>query len=424
MLRLSQTRVKSSSISVVRRWSSTSAITGPSYDTLSSHQFSSGTTVDAPAQFDQTLQDLNQRLKPLNVPAKFRHLVFRPKNAAMLHNITVTDKAGNRILSSEVVTSKPSGKILSRLIRQCSLEGGEQNIEAVLEKFKVYARYYPKELQPAHVCSLLRAGARASSLYPTIDYVMAKLFFQIPRLVTADTVREILRLYSVRAATLAKKESSATELEKLWHRLHKLLLDKKEATISKEVVAAKESHSDAGLSATGSTPNASLKDDLQANLIMVYGLAPRFSQLVADKENDAARALVGPYLSAVSRLLLTATPAEIPVQKDGSKWQGHRSVVRSGLRYAYTDYVLGKQGIESIAKLDSALVGVKFKVDTEKLDALVAAAAHVFDAFGLKLEITKYVENAAKGLVQETQRAREKNGIKDDSEVQPAEEEK
>lgn len=353
----------------------------PSYLALSSHEF--GYEFDAARaahEFSETLREMEHRLRPLAVPAASRAYVFRPKNAGLLPQINVTDKAGARILEPEVVRSQPSGKLLMRLLRR---SGNAEQVDAVLGKMATYARYYANELEPKHVCAVLTAGARSGRLYPAMDYVFDKLVVGLPRLLNLEVAREALRLYAIRAATLEKKDSSAAELVKLWHKLHRLLLEKKDERLS-------------------------LQDDLQANLVMVYGLAPQFSALAGKEE---ARAVVAPYLSSVARLVVDERVAGECKEESLSKTQTKKQAVGRGLRFKYMDYVLGQQGLSAIAEQDSGVVS-KFGVDAGKVDALIGGAASVFEAYGLKLALPRYVEQAAAGILQNTQSAREASRVK------------
>lgn len=385
MLRLGSSTLSKTALRSTRCYSAAANIpvAAPSYLSLSSHEF--GYEFDAARaahEFSETLKEMEHRLRPLAVPAASRAYVFRPKNAGLLPQINVTDKAGARILEPEVVRSQPSGKLLMRLLRRA---GGAEQVDAVLGKMATYARYYPTELEPKHVCAVLTAGARSGRLYPVMDYVFDKLVVGQPRLLNLEVAREALRLYAIRAATLEKKESSAAELVKLWHKLHRLLLEKKNEPLS-------------------------LQDDLQANLVMAYGLAPQFSALVGEKKEEA-RALVAPYLSSVARLVVDEKVVSERKDESLSKTQTKKQAVGRGLRFKYMDYVLGKQGLSAIAEQDGGVVS-KFGVDSGKLDALIGGAASVFEAYRLKLALPRYVEQAAAGILQNTQSAREASRVK------------
>lgn len=373
--------------------------TPPSYTALSSHQFAN-LPIDSTTrseEFSKTLDELNHRLRPLEIPASSRPYVFRPKNARLLPQIEVTDKAGNRILESEVIKGKPNSKILLKLIRNAyttteAVE--EQNISTVISKMNLYSRYYPSQLNSNHVCALLTVGAKSGALYQVMDYVFDKLLAAQPQLLNIEVAREALRLYAVRAATLEKKEAGAKELVKLWHKIHNALLKRQQQ--QKAVDAS-----------------ASLQDDLQANLIMVYGLATQFGLL--EKQEDA-RALISPYLSSVARLIeqeqAQQVNTNIETTQQPSKTQLKKAALGHGIRFKYTDYLLGQQGLAAVAATDSALLSSKFSVDTAKLDGLVAEIATAFQTFGLKLELARYVELVAQGILRNTQKVKEVSGAK------------
>lgn len=177
--------------------SSISIASGPSYQALASHEFSEKYKYNfekAASEYSETLKEMNHRLRPLEIPARFRKLVFRPKNLTLLRTTTafaIVDKSGNHLRDSEIIRGKPSSKILMKLIRRSATpatpatsatageetkeENSNNNIETVCEILDKCAKHYPDIVESKHISQLLISSARAGKLSSTMQFLFDKL---------------------------------------------------------------------------------------------------------------------------------------------------------------------------------------------------------------------------------------------------------
>lgn len=320
-----------------------------SYDWTSKEQTSSFVANSQPSasDFQNVLAEIKERFNRIEVPAKHRNLVFRPRNAQLLKSAPIADKEGNRY-TPQIWKGPPSGVRLMELIQNAT---DKESFEVAKNVLLRYLKHYPQQVQSKHFQALLQAGATTGDLFDALTWL------QTPKMkswINLDTSKEALRLYAIRAATLKRKQD--------FHGLHKLFQK------------------------LGNTVK-DLKTDLDANLIVIYGLAPLESLNPASFNN-----LVQPYLAEVKALvpkfeLMAAKDAETAKQINNT--------------YHYVNLVLGRLGVNSIqsAELKSGLDIAKVEQEIGSLEGLLANE-------NLSLFLEQYIKKASQGIVAETERLR------------------
>lgn len=379
----------------------------PSYDALRALDLAAkpaSYTYDAArgqAEFARVLDNVQHRFRPDDIPARFRHLVLRPKNVTILRSVAehVVDKQGNTIRDPEVIHARPSGKILMRLIKRIApaqtgpveeaeeLEEGEAVAEEPSAQAKaatvrgIVARYlkdYPDKVLPEHIAALLTASARAGSLYPTTQFVFDTVVLAHPHLLDIQVAREALRLYAIRAVALAK-DTAARDLFNLYTRLS---------------------------TALASAGHAPLEQDARAQWIVLYGLAP-----YASSTNSTVAQYVQPFASAAAAAAASDAAYTPPAPASRSSRK-----VPAGLRLFILDLHL--------ARLAAAAAPAATGLDAARLDTALAAAETARTRVGVTkpYPFGRYVEQAARGILYETQQARARNPPVVEEEAAAAEE--
>lgn len=322
----------------------------PSYEWVSSGNSEFKFNKDKSEQeFQEVLVEIKQRLRRVQVPHSARPFVFRPKNAQLLRSLHLTDKDGNAY-QSEVWKGPPNSKQLMKLIRRVT---NAETAGITQEILGSYIKHYPKEVQSIHIATFLRTAARAGYFYKVLDLVQSPIF---KGLINSDVAKEVVRLYSIRAATL-NKESAYKDLSKLFSKMSKYT----EGSIDKQ---------------------------LDTHLLMVYGLAPYCSEAVA---NDQSRGLINYHLSVIKQLL----SSEVVIPTDAKVAKYH------GLNYYYMNLVLGRLGLNTLSP------ELRSGVDMAKLDELISSIDTVFAANKTSSPLERYVKHASQGIQAETEKARE-----------------
>jgi hypothetical protein len=320
-----------------------------SYDWTSKEQASAfvvGNSEQSASDFQSVLAEIKERFIRVDVPAKHRNFVFRPRNAQLLKSAPIADKEGNRY-TPQVWKGPPSGVRLVELIEKATDKEAFQVAKDILLR---YLKHYPHQVQSKHFQALLRSSATTGDLFDTLAWL------QTPAMkswVNPETSKEALRLYAIRAATLKRKQDFQG-LNKLFQKLGK--------TVS------------------------SLKTDLDANLIVIYGLAS------LEAENAAAfKKLAEPYLAQIKTLApeLEILTADADLTK------------LTSINYHYVNFVLGRLGLSNIqaAELKSGLDMTKIEQEIGVLETLLAKE-------NLPVFLEQYVKKASKGIVAETERLR------------------
>lgn len=393
----------------------------PAYDSILSTEIKPSNVEKSQASYNSAMKELKHRLRPLEVPAKYHHYVFRPKNITLLRTttkFTIQDKAGNVIREPEIIRGRPSGKLLMQLIRSSTTPEQVAEATSILKK---YVEHYEEELQPKHVAALLRVSAKTGQLYTAMDYVWDTLAKSHPELVDQVVLREMVRLYAIRTAAFegTVKLKGINALARLWKKchLHAIKLN--------ELVEKAVKGSNKKLEALKNVKPYLIADDLQANLLVIYGVAPSFTSIVQE-ENQQGKTLmdelepalveaakfVKPHLLAVNRLLLTASAAGEQGSSQNTELSSKK--IPFGLRHRYMDVALGVQGLEEfVNKVFTAhLTGADKKAFSqediqrckESLDKAKALQQDVADLYlnkyGMKFEsLPKVVSEIAKGIM-------------------------
>lgn len=394
--------------------------TPPAYDSILSTEIKPSNVQKSQDTYNSVMKELKHRLRPLEIPVKYHHYVFRPKNITLLRTTTafaIKDKAGNVIREPEVIRGRPSSKLLMRLIRSSTT--AEQVAEAT-SIFKTYVEHYEEELQSKHVAALLRASAKTGQLYTSMDYVWDTLSKSHPELVDEIVLREMIRLYAIRTASFegTTKLKGIGALARLWKKchLHSLKLT--------ELIEKAQKGNTKKLEALKKVKPYAMTEDLQANLLVIYGVAPSFSSIV-QQEGEQGKTLmddfepalveaakfVKPHLMAVNRLLMTEPVIENEQQQQENE-EGKK--IPFGLRYRYMDITLGVQGLEEFVtkvfgapltagdkKAFSAEDIKRCEESLEKAKALQQQVADLyFNKYGMKFEsLAKVVSEIAKGII-------------------------
>ncbi|VVT58823.1 uncharacterized protein SAPINGB_P006402 [Magnusiomyces paraingens] len=344
----------------------------------------------ADAKFTEFYREVQHRFRPLDIPAKFRHLVLRPKNLTILRSTSehVTDKAGNTLRDSEVILARPSGKLLMRLIKTASVETPEEAIEAALEEgeeaeanllvkpvekiaavraiFDRYIKKYPQQLLPEHLAALLTTAAKGSALYPTRSYIFDSVLPKAPQLLDITVAREALRIYAIRAVVVPKVQT-AKDLVRLYTTLASLL------------------------------PEKSLDADAQAQWIVLYGL-----------NATSAKDLAAPFATRAAAL-----PTDLAIPSSSSP----NKRVPPGIR----QYMFDAQ-LATVAVAAGGAPGL----DDKKLAESLKAADKIRNKNGLgEFPFARYVDQVGRGILAETEaeRARHAPATAEEQEEEPVQEE-
>ncbi|KAI9211739.1 hypothetical protein DS838_003372 [Geotrichum bryndzae] len=319
-----------------------------SYDWTSKDQAKSfaANSEQSASDFQSILSEIKERFIRVDVPAKHRNFVFRPRNAQLLKSAPIADKEGHRY-TPLVWKGPPSGVRLLELMEKAT---DKEAFQAVKEILLRYLKHYPHQVQSRHFEALLRASATTGDLFDTLAWL------QTPAMqswINPCTSKEALRLYAIRAATLKRKQDFQG-LNKLFQKLDNTV--------------------------------PTLKTDLDANLIVIYGLAP------LEAENAAAfKKLAEPYLAQIKalapKLELSTADAE------------HTKL--TSIEYHYVNFVLGRLGLSNIQTAE-----LKSGLDVTKIDQEISVLETLLAKENLPEFLEQYVKKASQGIVAETERLR------------------
>ncbi|KAF5094925.1 hypothetical protein D0Z00_003342 [Geotrichum galactomycetum] len=274
------------------------------------------------------------------------NMLSRRNIESLLKSAPIADKEGNRY-TPQVWKGPPSGVKLMDLIEKATDKESFQVAKAILLR---YLKHYPKQVHSIHFQALLRASATTGDLFHALAWLQTP---EMKSWVNPETSKEALRLYAIRAATLKRKQDFQG-LNKLFQKLGK--------TVS------------------------SLKTDLDANLIVIYGLAP------LEAENAAAfKKLAEPYLAQIKALApeveLLAADADL--------------TKLPSINYHYVNFVLGRLGLSNIQTAE-----LKSGLDMTKIDQEIGGLETLLAKENLPVFMEQYVKKASQGIVAETERLR------------------
>ena len=134
-----------------------------SYDWTSKDQAKSfaANSEQSASDFQSILSEIKERFIRVDVPAKHRNFVFRPRNAQLLKSAPIADKEGHRY-TPLVWKGPPSGVRLLELMEKAT---DKEAFQAVKEILLRYLKHYPHQVQSRHFEALLRASATTGDLF-------------------------------------------------------------------------------------------------------------------------------------------------------------------------------------------------------------------------------------------------------------------
>lgn len=321
---------------------SSSSSPSASYDWISNNTDFNFNKSRSAEKFVEVLAEIKTRLRRTEVPHAVRPYVFRPKNELILRNMHLYDKEGN-IRKPETWIGPPSSKQLMGLLRRVTTQESAAISIEILDRC---LKYYPQTVQSKHLVAFVRASACVGNFHKSLEIIQSP---QYVRLIDATVVREIIRLFAIRAVTI-NKDSAYKDMTRILNKFSKYL-------------------------------SGELENHLETQLLMVYGLAPF-------KDHS----YVQPHIEAVKRLLPTAEPVPSSDKLAKHKGAGH----------SYMDFTLGRLGLSTLpAEVSSG-------VDVAKLDLLISNVDALLTANKSTFPLERYVKQASLGIQEETERARAK----------------